>query len=67
MDSNQTRQSCPRREQRNKCKPKTETNTKQEQTEEQHLTIRHAGRPADLCIFKHLENISFIIMILNDI
>ena len=47
VDPNQTRQSCPRREQRNKYKPRTETSTKQEQTEEQRLTIRHARRPAD--------------------
>ena len=46
-DSNQTRQRCAGREQRNKYKPRTGTSTKQEQTEEQHLTIRHAGGPAD--------------------
>ena len=48
VDSIQTRQRCAGREQRNKYKPRTET--KQEQTEEQHLTTRHAGRPADSII-----------------
>ena len=43
----QTKQKRAGREQRNKYKPRTETSTKQEQTQEQHLTIRHAGRPAD--------------------
>ena len=50
VDSIQTRQRCAEREQRNKYKPRTETSTKQEQTEEQHLTTRHAGRPADSII-----------------
>ena len=44
----QTKQKRAGREQRNKYKPRTETSTKQEQKQEQHLTIRHAGRPADL-------------------
>ena len=43
----QTKQKRAGREQRNKYKPRTETSTKQEQKQEQHLTIRHAGRPAD--------------------
>ena len=46
----QTKQKRAGREQRNKYKPRTETSTKQEQKQEQHLTIRHAGRPADLII-----------------
>ena len=46
----QTKQKRAGREQRNKYKPRTETSTKQEQKQEQHLTIRHAGRPADLVI-----------------
>ena len=44
----QTKQKRAGREQRNKYKPRTETSTKQEQKQEQHLTIRHAGRPADV-------------------
>ena len=45
----QTWQKRARREQRNKYKSRTETSTKQEQTQEQHLTITHADRLADLC------------------
>ena len=39
MDLIQTKQTRAAREQRNKYKPRTE--------QEQHLPIRHAGRPAD--------------------
>ena len=46
----QTKQKRAAREQRNKYKPRTETSTNQEQKQEQHLPIRHAGRPADLYI-----------------
>jgi hypothetical protein len=46
----QTKQKRAGREQRNKYKPRTETSTKPEQKQEQHLTFRHAGRPADLII-----------------
>ena len=40
----QTKEKRVAREQRNKYKPRTETCTNQEQKQEQHLPIRHAGR-----------------------
>ena len=45
-NNDKTKQKRAAREQRNKHKPRTETSTKQERKQEQHLPIRHAGRPA---------------------